>query len=194
MGAYRARRSPRLSEKNITKAMTGPRLTMEGSSAQSSLGDVPWIVGDDPSPTLPPSPTYKTQDLVLHLEILVGDNDLPKAAQMFESEIRMEGLGLSLLTIRAGLRSQESLDLATLCSHSASKFSNPGSQRSISTRTFLLRTILRTRNCLIISQNSARSWRLSSNTPMPRKSSERRNKMPGRTAGSAGGRVTSWKN
>ena len=163
---------------------------MEGSSAQSSLGDVPWIVGDDPSPTLPPSPTYKTQDLVLHLEILVGDNDLPKAAQMFESEIRMEGLGLSLLTIRAGLRSQESLDLATLCSHSASKFSNPGSQRSISTRTFLLRTILHIRSCSIICPNSARSWQLYSNGPTPKKLRRRRCRTPGLTAGSAGGKVT----
>ena len=74
------------------------------------------------------------------------------------------------------------------------RFSIRGSLQSIRTQTFLLRTILPIHNCLIISRNSALSWRLSSKSPMLTKSSERRSKMPGRTAGSAGGKVTSWKN
>jgi hypothetical protein len=39
------------------------------------------------------------------LKYLSGIEILPKAAQMFVSEIRMGGSRLSLLTVKAGLRS-----------------------------------------------------------------------------------------
>ena len=114
----------------------------------------------------------------------------PRGAQVFTSEIRLGGLGSSLVTVRASLRSEQSPVLSTLHSHTESKFSNPGSLQSIRTRTFLLRTILHIRNCLIICPSSARIWQLSSNSPMPRRSRERRGRMPGRTAGNAGDKVT----
>src|SRR4029077_11993362 len=114
----------------------------------------------------------------------------PKAAKVFTSEIRLGGSRSSLGTVRGSLRSEQSPVLVTLCSPTVSKFSNPGSLQSISTQTFPLRTILRIHNCLIISPSFAPSWQLSSNNPMPRRSSERRGRILGRTAGSAGGKVT----
>jgi hypothetical protein len=141
------------------------RSTFKESLARSAWGDFFWVI-------------------ILH----------PRAAQLFTSEIRVGALRPSLVTVRRGLQLEQSPVSAILYTLIGSKFSNPGSQQSINTRTFPLRTTLRIRNCLIISRSSARSWRLSSNTPMPRKSNERPGRMRGRTAGSAGGKVTSWKN
>jgi hypothetical protein len=176
---------------NIPVAMTDRGSQWRESPARSSLGNVPRLLATIPSPTgHHRQPAKRKISSFFILKYLSGIMVLPKAAQMLVSEIRMGGLRLSLLTVRAGLRSQESLALATLCSHSASKFSNPGSQQSISTRTFLLRTILHIRSCSIICPNSARSWQLYSNSPMPRKSKGRRGRTPGLTAGNAGGKVT----
>jgi hypothetical protein len=133
----------------------------------------------------------QTQDPIFRFGMFFGIILSPKAAQVFTSEIRLGGLRSSLVTVRGGLRSEQSPVLASLYSPIGSKFLNRGSLQSISTQTSLLRTILHMHNCLIISRSSARSWQLSSNNPMPRRSSERPGRMPGRTAGSAGGKVTS---
>ena len=58
-------------------------------------------------------------------------------------ELGLGGLGSSLATVTAGLRSHQFVGLLILCSTRGSKFSNPGSLQSISTRTFLVWTILR---------------------------------------------------
>ena len=130
---------------------------------------------------------------VFHLKYFVGIIISPKAAQTFLSEIRMGEVSLSLFTVRAGLPSQQSLGLATLFSHGASKFSNPGSQQSISTRTFLLRIVLHIHSCSIICPSSALSWQRYSNSRTPRKLRGRRGRMQGPTAGNAGDKVTNWK-
>ena len=138
----------------------------------------------------PVTANLQTQDPIFRFGMFFGIILSPKAAQVFTSEIRLGGLRSSVVTVRAGLRSEQSPVLASLYSPTGSKFSNLGSLLSISTQTFLLRTILRMHNYLIISPSFARNWQLSSNSPMPRRSSERRGRMPGRTAGSAGGKVT----
>jgi len=176
----------------MTMATTGPRFNDGGSSGRSLPGEPPGIVGNDLITDKTrhrqlPKGKIRSFPFGYFVRIIFS----PKAAQGFTAEIRLGGVGSSLVTVRGGLRPHQSLGSLILCSPAGSKSSSHGSPRSISIRTFLLRTILRIHNCLIISRSSARSWRLSSNSPMPRRSSEKRGRMPGCTAGSAGAKVTS---